>query len=93
MIVGARLGERDHANDNQAIFSFALDDDDRARIDAALAYTTPLPGDCGDEYRRPPFLTASGDLSDHLDSMPRAYVADASRRAAGTVARLIRQRL
>ena len=67
VIVGARLGERDHANDNQAIFSFTLDDDDRDRIDAALAYTTPLPGDCGDEYRRPPFLTATGDLSDHLE--------------------------
>jgi len=75
VIVGGRLGERDHATDNQANFSFALDDDDRARIDATLAYTTPLPGDCGDEYRRPPFLTATGDLSDHLDSMPRAYVA------------------
>jgi aryl-alcohol dehydrogenase-like predicted oxidoreductase/enamine deaminase RidA (YjgF/YER057c/UK114 family) len=75
VIVGARLGERNHANDNQAIFSFTLDDDDRARIDAALASTIPIAGDCGDEYRRPPFLTASGDLSDHLDSMPRAYVA------------------
>jgi enamine deaminase RidA (YjgF/YER057c/UK114 family) len=75
VIVGARLGERDHANDNLAIFSFALDDDDRARIDAALASTIPIAGDCGDEYRRPPYLTASGDLSDHLDSMPRAYVA------------------
>ena len=31
---------------------------------------TPHPGDCGDEYRRPPFLTASGDLSHHLDSLP-----------------------
>ena len=75
VIVGARLGESDHADDNLAIFSFALDDDDRARIDAALASTTPLAGDCGDEYRRPPFLTATGDLSDHLDSMPKAYVA------------------
>ena len=74
-IVGARLGERDHADDNLAIFSFALDDDDRARIETALASTTPIAGDCGDEYRRPPFLTATGDLSDHLGSMPRAYVA------------------
>jgi aryl-alcohol dehydrogenase-like predicted oxidoreductase len=49
VIVGARLGERDHANDNLAIFSFALDDDDRARIDAALASTIPIAGDCGDE--------------------------------------------
>jgi aryl-alcohol dehydrogenase-like predicted oxidoreductase/enamine deaminase RidA (YjgF/YER057c/UK114 family) len=74
-IVGARLGESDHADDNLRLFSFALDEDDRARIDAALSSTTPIAGDCGDEYRRPPFLTATGDLSDHIDWMPRAYVA------------------
>jgi len=34
-----------------------------------------VPGDCGDEYRRPPFLTASGDLSHHLDTMPKIYRA------------------
>ena len=34
---------------------------------------TPIPGDCGDEYRKPPFLTASGDLSHHLSSIPSAY--------------------
>ena len=28
---------------------------------------------CGDEYRKPPFLTASGDLSHHLDAMPKPY--------------------
>ena len=33
----------------------------------------PIPGDCGDEYRKPPFLTASGDLSHHLDSLPPPY--------------------
>jgi aryl-alcohol dehydrogenase-like predicted oxidoreductase/enamine deaminase RidA (YjgF/YER057c/UK114 family) len=74
-IVGARLGERNHANNNLATFSFALDADDRARIDAALKSTTPIAGDCGDEYRRAPFLTASGDLSHHLESTPKAYVA------------------
>ncbi len=74
-IVGARLGQSDHADDNLRLFSFALDEDDRARIGAALSSTTPIAGDCGDEYRRPPFLTASGDLSDHLDSMPKAYLA------------------
>jgi enamine deaminase RidA (YjgF/YER057c/UK114 family) len=34
---------------------------------------TPIPGDCGDEYRKPPFLTASGDLSHHIDSLPAPY--------------------
>jgi enamine deaminase RidA (YjgF/YER057c/UK114 family) len=46
-----------------------------AALAAALQRTKPIPGDCGDEYRKPPFLTASGDLSHHLSAMPRAYVA------------------
>ena len=75
VIVGARLGERDHCAENAKVFSFGLDARDRAEIDDALAAVTPLPGDCGDEYRRPPFLTASGDLSHHLDAMPKVYRA------------------
>lgn len=73
VIVGARLGEREHRDDNLAAFAFALDAEDKALIDAALAGSTPVPGDCGDEYRRPPFLTASGDLSHHLDALPKVY--------------------
>jgi aryl-alcohol dehydrogenase-like predicted oxidoreductase/enamine deaminase RidA (YjgF/YER057c/UK114 family) len=76
-IVGARLGERMHVDDNRAIFSLSLDDADRAALDAAVASAAPLTGDCGDEYRRPPFLTASGDLSDHLAGLPKAYRASA----------------
>jgi aryl-alcohol dehydrogenase-like predicted oxidoreductase/enamine deaminase RidA (YjgF/YER057c/UK114 family) len=76
VIIGARLGERDHRPDNLRIFDFALDKEDREIIDQALALTTPLPGDCGDEYRRPPFLTATGDLSHHLASLPKAYAAE-----------------
>lgn len=68
-IVGARLGESEHRGDNLQPFTFALDDGDRASLDAAFAQTSRLPGDCGDEYRKPPFLTASGDLSHHLDSI------------------------
>jgi aryl-alcohol dehydrogenase-like predicted oxidoreductase/enamine deaminase RidA (YjgF/YER057c/UK114 family) len=75
VIVGARLGEREHRADNAALFSFALDDDDKRRIDEALASTRRIPGDCGDEYRRPPFLTASGDLSHHLESFPPVFEA------------------
>ena len=70
VIIGARLGEAMHAADNQRLFSFALDDEDRATLAAAFAQTTPIPGDCGDEYRKPPFLTASGDLSHHLEAIP-----------------------
>ncbi len=72
-IVGARLGERIHIDDNLRVFGFALDAEDRVRLDAAFAAMRPVPGDCGDEYRKPPFLTASGDLSHHLDTMPLAF--------------------
>jgi len=75
VIVGARLGEREHRSDNLAMFSFGLDDTDRATINAALAPTKRIPGDCGSEYRRPPFLTATGDLSQHLASLPKAFTA------------------
>jgi aryl-alcohol dehydrogenase-like predicted oxidoreductase/enamine deaminase RidA (YjgF/YER057c/UK114 family) len=73
VIVGARLGEREHRADNLRLFGFALDEADRAELEAAFAATRPIPGDCGDEYRRPPFLTASGDLSHHLDALPPVW--------------------
>ena len=69
IIVGARLGESEHRADNLKLFEFSLDEEDYANLAAAFAGTRRLPGDCGDEYRRPPFLTASGDLSHHLDSL------------------------
>ena len=72
-IIGARLGESEHLTDNLRSFGFALDAADRERLDAAFAATTPIPGDCGDEYRRPPFLTATGDLSHHLSEVPRVF--------------------
>ncbi|MEW6320127.1 MAG: aldo/keto reductase [Acidobacteriota bacterium] len=73
VIVGARLGERDHIADTLRLFSFTLTDADRAELGRALAALAPIPGDCGDEYRRPPFLTAAGNLSHHLDEMPAPY--------------------
>ena len=75
VIIGARLGEREHRDDNVALFRFALDDADRARLAAAQALLRDIPGDCGDEYRKPPFLTASGDLSHHLAALPRVFEA------------------
>ena len=75
VIVGARLGERDHRADNRRTCAFALDPEDRERLDHALAAADPMPGDCGDEYRRPPFLTASGDLSHHLAAVPTYFTA------------------
>ena len=74
VIVGARLGERAHHADNARLFTFALDADDHALLDDAFKATAPVPGDCGDEYRKPPFLTASGDLSHHLDNLPSSLL-------------------
>jgi aryl-alcohol dehydrogenase-like predicted oxidoreductase/enamine deaminase RidA (YjgF/YER057c/UK114 family) len=73
VIVGARLGERDHIDDTRGVFSLTLTEDDRRELQSAIDTLEPLPGDCGDEYRKPPFLTASGDLSHHLDTMPAPY--------------------
>jgi enamine deaminase RidA (YjgF/YER057c/UK114 family) len=56
-----------------SLFDLTLTDRDRSEIGAALATLDSIPGDCGDEYRKPPFLTASGDLSHHLESMPAPY--------------------
>ncbi len=49
--------------------------DDQALLERSFAGTKPIPGDCGDEYRKPPFLTASGDLSHHLSTVPNIFSA------------------
>ena len=73
IIVGARLGETSHIEDNLKLFSFSLDDEARRELDTACASLDPIGGDCGDEYRRPPFLTAAGDLSHHVSTLPAPY--------------------
>lgn len=83
VIVGARLGERVHVDDNLGLFSFSLDDEDRAGLSRAFGATNEVPGDCGDEYRQPPFLTASGDLSHHLEALPLAHDATPNPARAG----------
>ncbi len=75
-IIGARITESEHRLDNQKVLDLTLDAEDEARLDAAFRLTTPIPGDCGDEYRRPPYLTASGDLSHHLDAVPSVYKSE-----------------
>jgi enamine deaminase RidA (YjgF/YER057c/UK114 family) len=73
VIIGARLGKSEHLRDNMRLFEFSLDEGSRLAIEDALSRLQPIPGDCGDEYRKPPYLTASGDLSHHFESMPRPY--------------------
>ena len=77
VVVGARLGASEHIEENLGVFRLQLDDDARAALDAATARLQPIPGDCGDEYRVPPFLTASGDLSHHLSDVAAPYAVRA----------------
>jgi aryl-alcohol dehydrogenase-like predicted oxidoreductase/enamine deaminase RidA (YjgF/YER057c/UK114 family) len=75
IIIGARLGKSEHIQDNHRLFEFSLDESSRTEIAEALAKLRPIPGDCGDEYRKPPYLTAAGDLSHHIESIPPPYKA------------------
>lgn len=55
VIVGCRLGVSEHIAENRRVFEFALDDEDRDRIEAVTQKGRnlfTLIGDCGDEYRR-----------------------------------------
>ena len=72
-IVGARITQGEHRDSNLNVFDFVLSDSNLEEIEQAAANLKPLPRDCGDEYRHPPYLTASGDLSHHLASLPKVY--------------------
>lgn len=69
VIVGSRLGDNaaEYAKRNLLAFQVEFSDEDRALIAEAQKGLRDVPGDCGDEYRRAPFLTATGDLSLHMD--------------------------
>ncbi|MFK7862111.1 MAG: aldo/keto reductase [Granulosicoccus sp.] len=73
VIVGARLTERQHRENNKIPLTFKLTEEDHEQIKQVSEQLIPIAGDCGTEYRRPPFLTASGDLSDHLDALPPVF--------------------
>lgn len=73
VIIGARLGSSEYIHESLRLFDTSLTEQSHKAIREALAKLQPIPGDCGDEYRKAPFLTASGDLSHHLESFPSAY--------------------
>lgn len=55
VIVGTRLGFKEHIKDNRKLFSFKLDDMDKEAIAAVQKKGNSLMtafGDCGGEYRR-----------------------------------------
>jgi aryl-alcohol dehydrogenase-like predicted oxidoreductase len=68
VIVGTRLSydSEKYIDKNLEAFQLQLTSEDLALIHEAQEGLTDVPGDCGDEYRRPPFLTAAGDTSDHF---------------------------
>ncbi|MHA7131413.1 aldo/keto reductase [Algoriphagus namhaensis] len=73
VIIGARLGQSEHIHENQQIAGLQLSSAEIETIQNLISAFRPIPGDCGDEYRKPPYLTASGDLSDHLSDFPAPY--------------------
>ena len=73
VIIGARPGQSNHIQDNLRLLELELDQGNRSEIKKAISQLQAIPGNCGDEYRKPPFLTASGDLSHHLDALPVSY--------------------
>ena len=73
VLIGARLGENNHIEAHQEMLQIRFDKDDCIRLEHAIKEFIPIPGNCGDEYRTPPFLTASGDLSHHLENFPPVY--------------------
>jgi aryl-alcohol dehydrogenase-like predicted oxidoreductase/enamine deaminase RidA (YjgF/YER057c/UK114 family) len=73
IVVGARLTKSEHVEETVRLFDLELDDEDRETIARGRKGLRKIPGDCGDEYRKPPYLTATGDLSHHIDAMPPPY--------------------
>jgi len=90
IIVGARLGRSEHVEDNLSLFDFTLDEEGADAIASALGELDSIHGDCGDEYRSPPILTAAGDLSHHFGDFPPPYPTEVgpdgcARASSGTV--------
>lgn len=67
VIIGARLGKKDYIKENLKVFEIKLDEADKKMIHEIQSQFDPVHGDCGDEYRKAPILTATGDLTHHLD--------------------------
>jgi enamine deaminase RidA (YjgF/YER057c/UK114 family) len=73
VIIGARLGKKEHIKENLKVFEFQLDKDDKNLIREFQMQLDPVHGDCGDEYRKTPILTATGDLAHHFDTVPTPF--------------------
>lgn len=76
VIIGARITENNHLKSNLNLMRFSLDEEDLQQINSSASHLRSIRGDCGSEYRQAPFLTASGDLSDHLEALPQVYTKE-----------------
>ncbi|KAL1413364.1 hypothetical protein Q8F55_001124 [Vanrija albida] len=76
VIVGSRLvgDAAAHIGANKRVLALVLDEADRATIAAAQAALHPIPGDCGDENRYPPYLSPLGTARDFVDEAALAAV-------------------
>jgi enamine deaminase RidA (YjgF/YER057c/UK114 family) len=79
VIIGSRLGTSEHIEENKKILTLELTDAEKTAIEAVLVKANKIKGNCGDEYRKPPFLTASGDLSHHIKEFPKPYETKVSK--------------
>ena len=73
VIIGSRLGASEHIEENKKISTLQFSEEELKAINTCLSNATIIGGNCGDEYRKPPFLTASGDLSHHIKEFPKPY--------------------
>jgi aryl-alcohol dehydrogenase-like predicted oxidoreductase/enamine deaminase RidA (YjgF/YER057c/UK114 family) len=73
VIIGARMGVSEHILENKKVLDIQLIPAELVQIKTILSKGQSIPGDCGDEYRKPPYLTATGDLSHHLKEFPVPY--------------------
>lgn len=73
VIIGARLGESSHIEAHQELLDLVIEKEDIELIEEVISKLNFISGNCVDEFREPPFLIASGDLSHHIETMPAIY--------------------
>ena len=76
VIIGTRLTSNKYIDENLKIQNLKFPQETLNQIANVLSLFKTLPGNCGDEYRKPPYLTAAGDLSDHLEKLPKPYLVE-----------------
>lgn len=73
VLIGSDLAGPSHIDEAVRVFALTLDDDDRKLVAKATKGFRPIAGDCGDEYRRAPFLIGPGDSPHASSAMTLPY--------------------